>query len=245
MKQSLVLIIAVFCAAHVYAGEEKSPLELETSSPWSIILTTNFWSNYSTEGVIYADVAVFQSDLWIQHESGIFFDLWGSTGIFEEAAFDDEIDVGIGWTGSIGDIDVTVGIWYFWIEDIVPVAGDIVRPSLKLSRTFQFDDNFSVTPFILYNHYHTLGVIDGGNAVSTGVGLGKSLTDSLSGYLNGFIVIDDGYFGSPPDNRFVGEAGINLKLNEKTSIGFGLRAVTGSDVYPDDVSWGPVLTHSF
>ena len=180
MKIFTYFVVVAFCAAQIHAGESQDISESETDF-WSVTLTGKYWNKYSLDGVVYADVPVFQTDLWFQHESGFFFNLWNSFG-FEGADFDEETDFGLGWNGSLGNFDVSIGAWYFWIEHVYPFTGDMLKPSFDISRTYHFGSRVSVTPFFNYAHYHSFGVVDGGNLIRLGTRRLPEIYPEISGF---------------------------------------------------------------
>ncbi len=249
MKNTIAIIslLALFSlATPVVAGEKEIVITKTLNSDWDITLSGNVWSHYSIDGSMFADTPVFQPDLWIQHKSGFWFDIWGSVGLGEKTVFDDELDLGLGWTGDFAGLTLFMGTWYYFLEDS-PI-GDIWGEKLKVSKTLKFGDTLSVSPFASLTLYQSSGSVEGGNFVQLGASLEQEFLEYFTLYLKPYAMYDDGYFGLPAGWRACVDAGVKYQYDKNTSFSLDAKYMNplhGLGGYPNDFIFGVGFTRSF
>ncbi len=174
---------------------------------WSPTVTLSSWvaNQYVTPalGVALSRDPVVQSDLRVSFKNGIFLDLWGSRSLKGKwnGSLGDEIDYGIGWSGSIAtNLNFKVGFSYFDEPQVFTLgAGDILYTYAFLTKDLKY---LSVTAgFENYNMMPGSG-LSGGNLMSVGFSKyqlfcnGKlGLQASVAGvYDTGTIITSHGFF---------------------------------------------------
>lgn len=138
------LVIAVLFATNVAA-------ETEEENKLNLSLSTKIWSEYLfTNGAIFHDEPVVQTDLFVELPHGFYFDLWWSVGLDGTDAssdFGDEIDYTVGWAGNFGKLDVDLGIAYFDLFELFDAGGDgdVLQPYIELGKTLKLGEKHKLT----------------------------------------------------------------------------------------------------
>ncbi len=121
----------------------------------SFDLSFSYWSEYLDDsgGIINHDRPVGQIDFILSHSSGVYLELWGSTGLNGggiSSDYGDEFDIYLGWSGEVEEfgLDLDIGVAYF---DLLPVdtfsGSDVLQPFAMISKEFEIADGQTLTPY--------------------------------------------------------------------------------------------------
>ncbi len=110
-KLSSALLAGGLLFSAVSAQAEEAAGAFTTSG--SVAMTTD----YFYRGVTQSDSAALQGNIMVSHESGAYFNVWGSSvssaGTPAIPAAGLELDPSIGFTGKAGDVTYDVGVLYY------------------------------------------------------------------------------------------------------------------------------------
>ena len=152
MNRIIVVIVAVvfnFSVGWVIAHAEEN-------NPFTATLTSRVWSKYVVSaGLNLHNKPVLQTDLYVQHSSGLYCDIWWSVGLdgtSPNSDFGDEIDYTCGWTGKAGGLVLNFGVAYFDVHRLFGrPADDVVQIFGEVNHTFPVGVH-SVTPFLRFEY---------------------------------------------------------------------------------------------
>lgn len=145
MRRLTVAVLAVCIISGITAS-------VTNAKDFSVTLSTKVWSEYlGANGAIFHDKPVLQTDLFILLPKGFYLDFWHSAGLNDtdfSSDFGDEIDVTIGWKGTIKGFGVNVGISYFNIVELDEIPkGDVMQPYVGLNKGFKIREH-SFIPYV-------------------------------------------------------------------------------------------------
>ena len=154
-------LCSIFCSSLVLAQDEAtSPVEAlegsSSSSGLSFELSVFYWNKYldNTGGIVNLDRPVVQTDLILSFDSGLYLELWNSTGLNGgglSSDYGDELDLFVGWTEEVEllGVNLDLGVAYF---DILPVGTltdtDVIQPFIAVSKNFDVAEGQTLSPFI-------------------------------------------------------------------------------------------------
>lgn len=167
MNKILSLVLAGLFAANVVA-------ETEAEDKLTVNLSTKVWSEYLfTNGAIFHDKPVVQTDLFVGLPKGFYADLWWSAGLDGTDAssdFGDEIDYTLGWAGSLGKLDVDLGITYIDLFELFDSGedGDVLQPYIELGQTLKLGEKHEFTLYTVFQWHQPLkdSMSNGGYLIS-------------------------------------------------------------------------------
>lgn len=172
------------------------------------------------DGVIFYDKPVNQGSVTLCHtRTGLFFDLWYSTGFnLDPQDWDDEIDYTLGWVGKILEFNLYMSLSYFDnhgvfnmpFNDVIHFFGKINFPELKIT------DNSDISPFISYSKFwipDKSTPFNGGEIKSIGFDGSINFSKKINGKISPLFAWDSGTFGVRKGWLFKLSPNINWKLN--------------------------------
>ncbi len=207
------------------------------------------------DGLMFYSDPVVQGNISLTHESGIFIDLWYSSGFNSEWAtgWDDELDYTVGWSGKVGSLDLTTSLSYFDNFSVGQVPyNDVVKWGIQLD--FPKKEPFcwlSVTPFMSYTLYMIPDgntPFEGGNIVALGAMSEVRLTEKLRLRSSTSLGFDDGCFGVKEGFILKHASSLNCTLTPKLTWnileGTGYFPL-GNRNMPSEVVWGSGFSWTF
>ncbi len=174
------------------------------------------------DGLVFYPDAVMQGNITLAHRSGLFLDLWYSSG-FNTAwstNWDDEIDYTLGWNGKInGDLDLSISATYFdnyGVGDLL--YNDVVKGFVRIGLpTSKINESFSLTPFASWTGYFIPDdktPFEGGNVFALGLDSELAIACWLKVASTTVIGWDDGCFGVKPGSIFRHTSTVNVQISE-------------------------------
>lgn len=213
MKKHIVSLVTALLVLNRIEAEENQP------KPVSITLSSVVANKYlfsGTGGVLSEDPVV-QTDLFFSHKSGVYLDLWASRslkGKWDDGSLGNEVDLGIGWNGTIKGLTAHIGVTYFDEPKAFTLgAGDIIYSHARLGKDFK---HLSLT--LGYENLVTMpeSGFQGGNlfslTASKSIPFWKDLMN-VSASLAG--VYDTGTLGSNTGFFLRGSAGVNWNITKR------------------------------
>ncbi|GEM_PF-6939614 len=160
-----------------------------------------------------------QSDFFLSWENGFYGDLWFSTALNGQKDFDKEVDITVGKSGKIGELNYTADVNYF-----VLVITDVMNINGETSRNLQINRKVNLAPFLrgeVYFPVHKGGPRQGLMVVS-GIRSSSELHSHVGLLVNYWFKVDSGCFGY--DRALLGQGfvGLSFKLNEKVVVTPGI-----------------------
>lgn len=162
-------------------------------SPWDISGTFGVVSDYMFRGISQTggDAAV-QASFTVSHDSGFYAGAWGSNVDFGDGETDFEVDLYLGYGGSLGEnTTYDVNVTYYAYPN-QPNGADYDYFEFIAGITHDFGNGFTAGGKIAFSP-ENFG--DTGNAFWVGLNAGYSVTEwlSVSGNL-GYQTLDDTYY---------------------------------------------------
>lgn len=158
--------------------------------------------------------AVQQTNIFIPLPGGFYADIWNSLAT---EGSEKEIDWTAGWTGSIANLDLNIGVSYYDFDALFFSKGDVLNPCIEISKAFKISESQTVTPSLKFET--PILVNDGSIAgVFTHVGVKHvwQASDQFSVTQNVKIMYDNGVYGM--DDGFVGKYSMSLGMTVTKSI---------------------------
>ncbi len=192
------------------------------SQDFSVVAGSMYRSHYvGPDGLTFYSKPVIQSNVTLTHKSGIYFDLWTSTGLNTNwsSDWDDEFDYTIGWTGNLSkQIHMATSLTYFDDFDIFRGPfNDVLMGKVSLDMTKEISKSFSLNPFIEYSTYlipDKKTPFGGGSIYGIGTNSKIAITKVLTATPSGKISYDNGAFDVGP-GLFVNLYGtLSLELSD-------------------------------
>lgn len=156
----------------VYAEQE--PVE----SAFTLTISPEIWSQYLYYGSIVSEDAVFQTDVYLEHESGFYLGVWWSSGNDTSFSSDgaDELDYYVGWSGGVGSVAdhelwLDVGVIYYDLIDLGQFEDDFVGLYAEVSTDIEISE-IALSPFLRVEHQFPVNKTEdyeGGAIVDLGV----------------------------------------------------------------------------
>jgi len=233
-KRCLVVCCLVACFFLSEFANASGEL-LETRKPFEATLSSKFISKYVDEaGVVVHNRPVIQTEVYVRNaETGIYLDIFYSTSVKNpgrDSNSANEVNYTIGWSKTVGPIDLDAGISYI---DLTPLnngaQGDAVKTFMAVSKEFNVIDGHKVTPFIRMEY----GFSVKGNAAESSSGLqlhsgikhAWQISEKLLINQKLMLVFDDGSYGM--NRGWIGsyEVGPSYRINEWVSLDANFRVV--------------------
>ncbi|MDQ5950652.1 MAG: hypothetical protein QG585_594 [Patescibacteria group bacterium] len=203
---------------------------------------------------LYPDPVV-QGNVSLTHESGVFIDLWYSSGFNSRWAtdWDDELDYTVGWSEKVWSLDLTTSLSYFDNFSVGQVPyNDVIKWGVLLD--FPKKEPFcwlSVTPFMSYSLYVIPDgntPFEGGNVFALGAKTEVVLTEKTRLTSSTSIGFDDGCFGVKEGFILKHSSSLNRTLSPKLTWHI-LEATgyfpLGNRDMPSQMVWGSGFSWTF
>lgn len=222
-KLSTALLAGSLLMVGVAAQAEEAAGPFTTSG--SVAMTTN----YFYRGVTQSDSAALQGNIMISHESGLYFNVWGSSvasvptaGIPASGL---ELDPSIGFAGKAGDVAYDVGVLRYGYPnssaisgdagpDFTEVYGSVAFSGAKLSLAYT-DNFFLETGKMLYVNA-SYGAEVAGFGLSAALGYSKADEDEfgVSDYMDYKVAVSKSVLGLTAELAYIGN-----NLDEDEALG--------------------------
>ena len=198
-----------------------------------------------SNGAIFYDGEVQQTDAWFQWNNGVYADIWTSASFNQNWNFGKELDLTLGKVGKLGTFSYSANINYYVI-----VITDVANVNAELSRDF-LRGKVSIEPYVRGEWYFPVrrggprrGIMGVG-----GLRTSVRMSSALSLVARGWLKKDSGCFDFDSALLGQGYVGIPFKLGEKLSItpGMNFSAPLSSvrDGRKREAVWEIVLSYSF
>lgn len=214
-----------------------------------ITVTSKVKSSYlGLNGGVFYDEPVVQPDVYIEWPNGVYADLWASTAFNGDRAFDKEIDLTLGFNGTVSHVDFTVEANYFIL--IVP---DIFNVNLEARKAFSMSGGISVIPFLRIEGYVPV-VSDGprrGLMAVAGVRIPIQIVSLVSSSFKAQIRRDTGCFGGDPAVLAQGSLDFDVRMSEVLHLLVGvmysdpITSVSTADGRKASVAYSGGFSYSF
>lgn len=107
----------------------------EASGPFTTSGSVAMTTDYFYRGVTQTDSPALQGNIMLSHESGAYFNVWGSNVNF---AGNLELDPSIGFTGKAGDVTYDVGVLYYGYPNSTAIDGGVNADFVELYGSVAF-----------------------------------------------------------------------------------------------------------
>jgi hypothetical protein len=198
----------------------------------SVTVSSMVKSGYlSSCGAMLSRDPVIQSDIFTVFQNGVWVDLWNSEGLSSglDSGADDEIDIGAGWAGKLGQsgLSVDLGVYDFNVYRIARFdKGDVMQAYVELTpstaTTVQTDPYVqTVMPYARIETYRDMGngdIVDFGSVYYTGMKHIMAFSDRLVMRDKLVLGYDPGIFGAEPGFLGMYEGQLNLSVNKSVVI---------------------------
>jgi hypothetical protein len=237
------------------APEAASAARETAGPPVSVTASFSVASQYLAfgSGIQLSSHPVMQGGLFFSHLSGAYVSLWGSAGFDGDYGrrdgqldFGDELDLGIGWAGSIRGLSVNLSTTYF-NEPLPDVLGafDIIYTHLRIGKTW--GNKLTLTG--VWQNYSPLhgSPYGGGNLIGLELSRPFQLTRSLTLPVMAGIVHDDGGIDDGKGILLRGSAVLSWKVSKALTVESGYRYYipTMSDFRSTDGVWWTGMSWNF
>ncbi|MFA6386670.1 MAG: hypothetical protein WCW04_02800 [Candidatus Paceibacterota bacterium] len=192
MKNSVIFTIAMIVIAS---------LSTATAQDFNLSGQTMLHSKYiGPDGLQFYGKPVLQSSVTLNHKSGLFFDLWCSTGLNTQFSndWDDEIDYTIGWSGKVSPFLLNASLSYFDnFKNFSFTYNDVVKSNVTLSYTKEVNGKIKISPFLSWTKFmipNKNTPFVGGNLYSIGCNNEIVITEKVKVTPLVQLTFDDGAF---------------------------------------------------
>ncbi len=206
-------------------------------------------------GLVYYPDGVIQGNITLMHKSGIFLDLWYSSGFNTDWStdWDDELDYALGWNGKVRNLDLTMSLTYFDNYSVGSLSyNDVVKGFVRLGLpTRKINECFSLTPFGSYTGYFIPDdktPFEGGNVFALGLDSEVTLASWLKVASSTSIGWDDGCFGVKSGSIFRHSSMVNVQVSKHftwNALEATVYIPIGNRNMKNEVVWGSGLSWSF
>lgn len=137
------------------------------------------------DGLQFYGDPVSQSNITLNHKSGLYFDLWYSTGFNSKLSndWDDEIDYTLGWSGKISQFNLSSSLSYFDnFKNFNFSYNDVVKGNIHLGYPKQIKPWLKVVPYVDYITFiipNKNTPFNGGNLYSIGFDNEITITEKV------------------------------------------------------------------
>lgn len=249
----LVMVLAVSSRAQIQVpvGGGKDFEKKETGSPtvsdevkahsdlgdvWSFSASSRVWSEYvGSNGGVFHDKPVLQTNLTAAHKSGFYFDIWTSVGL-ESARLNDnfgeEVDLTAGWAGTKFGLQWDIGAAYIFAYDLGQTDDDILWSYAEVKKELSLSDNHTISPFLHLDYYAGTKFQFVKPWIEGGLYHIWKLNETVSFDSRFGLLYDTAIFGF--DSGFVGKykGSLNWKLSERVTL--ELPTIKFSHPFMDD-----------
>lgn len=172
------------------------------------------------DGLQFYGDPVLQSNITLNHKSGLFFDLWYSTGFNSQFSndWDDEIDYTLGWSGKVYKFGLNSSLSYFDnFKNFNFTYNDVVKGNIHLSYPRQIKPWLKVMPYLDYIFYiipNQKTPFNGGNLCSIGLDNEIAITEKIKTTPLIQFTWDDGAFETKPGTMLKLSSNLNWTLSK-------------------------------
>lgn len=191
LKSMILVIILIACLEVKIASAQENV---------SITLSSKIWTKYlGTNGFVYHEEPVIQTDLFISLPKGFYVDIWHSVGLDDNnlsSNYGNELDYTLGWSGEIKGFLFDTGISYFDIYKTFENSGeDIIQPYVVLSKEIPVS-NSVFSPYLKAElPFSAKNSNSKGIYLYAGINHLLELTEKLSVNHEMYFLHDNGAFG--------------------------------------------------
>lgn len=227
MKKISVLLVLLFSS--VFSALAQTPVIEPVKSP-TVTVSASYNSNYLAfgAGIELWDQPCVQGSITVNFDNGLYIFLWGSSDMEDNpgSSLADEIDLGIGWAGTIGKgWNLDVGLTYFDEPHNGHIARfgaeDILYTKVKLGH----DIGKGWAASAIWESYTTLP--NTGYKGGSLLGIELSKTFKLSGRVSVPFsvggIYDDGGFDFAQGWLIRGNLGMDVTLTPSLTMNLGGR----------------------
>lgn len=194
---------------------------------FSVSISSKVWSKYlGATGSIVHNKPVLQTDIFVSLPKGFYFDIWHSMGLDDKklsSNFGDEMDLTLGWTGSIGKkFYLDVGIAYY---DCYPLLRgknyDAFAPYVEVGKSIElgrFLGTHTLVPFGRLELNLPTGDVDSGTYSYAGLKHVWKISEKLSVKQKADFLYDSGSFGATSGLIGRYESGLSWQIFKKMSV---------------------------
>ncbi len=214
MKKLFAFLMMITCTVLILNAQDSIP-------SFSLNGQTIIRSKYvGPDGLQFYGDPVSQSNVTLSHKSGLFFDLWYSTGFNSKFSndWDDEIDYTIGWSGKISKFTLNSSLSYFDnFKNFNFTYNDVVRGNIHLGYPKQIKPWLKVMPYVDYITFvipNKSTPFDGGNLYSIGFDNEVVFTEKVKVTPQIQFTWDDGAFGVKPGALLKLSSNLNWTLSK-------------------------------
>ena len=189
---------------------------------WSTTLKSRVYSRYlGSNGAIFHRDPVFQADITMAHDDGLYFNLWGSMGLESmewNDDYGDEVDVTVGWAHEVSGISLDFGISYLELVDLRHSEDDVWWFYAEASKPYELTEEVTLSPFAHLDYYADAEFSYLKPYIEAGAYTSVQLCEDVSFDMRTSLLYDTGIFGF--DSGFIGKAnaGINWKWSETVTL---------------------------
>ncbi|MGH8494229.1 MAG: TorF family putative porin [Moraxellaceae bacterium] len=170
-------------------------------------------TDYLYRGITQSDSAALQGNILVSHESGVYFNVWGSSIAFDSGL---ELDPSIGFTGTAGDVTYDVGVLYYGYpnssaitapvkDDFTEVYGSVAFAGAKFGLAYAPDFYAETGKSIYLNASYGMEV---GAGFTASAYLGYSLLDdeyyTEDKYMDYKVAVSRGFIGLTGELAYIG-----------------------------------------
>lgn len=178
------------------------------------------------------------SDLYCQHSSGFYGDIWNLTpfGRFGDGG---EFDFRVGWTGKVAgfNVDVSGAEYNFRVNGVGVI--DHLNGRLRVGYAFEVGI-FNLEPFVLQDYQYSFFVHGNAWATAGGLVVGVPLSGNLRAEVETAVwqyYADQGFFASQHPTVWSIQPRLTYKIDRNWSAMFGGVLTSGDVLHPGDHDW--------
>lgn len=215
-KLSSALLAGGLLMTAVSAQADEAAGPITTSG--SVAMTTD----YFYRGLTQSDSAALQGNIMLSHESGAYFNVWGSSISFASGL---ELDPAIGFAGKAGDVGYDVGVLYYGYpnstaeaggvkEDFAEVYGSVSFSGAKLGLAYAPDFYAETGKMIYLNASYGTEVAGFGLSAYVGYSLADEDEFGVKDYMDYKVAVSKGVLGVTAELAVIGNT-----LDEDEALG--------------------------
>lgn len=153
MKRIMLVWLFVVLAVTCQAEDQRS---------LNITLSIDYMNKYVgfDNGAVFYGKPMLQTDLRLDHRSGIHADIWWGTGFdsnLRGSAFDDEVDWNTGYTHKfrVGSkqIYTDIGLGYWDIMPTFSTRNDVLRPYVEVGSPVRICKDLELVPYVNWHGF--------------------------------------------------------------------------------------------
>ncbi len=213
MKKLFVFLMIVTCFVTLKAQDSANVFNINGQN----VIRSKY---VGPDGLQFYGDPVLQSSITLNHKSGLFFDLWYSTGFNSKFSndWDDEIDYTFGWNGKISQFMLSSSLSYFDnFKNFNFTYNDVVKGNIHLGYPKQIKPWLKVVPYLDYSTFiipNKNTPFVGGNLYSIGIDNEIIITEKIKVTPLVQFTFDDGAFGAKSGTLLKLSSNLNWTLSK-------------------------------